>query len=650
MKKLVSSEHQKIWFKLKVDGKNDVVLISKKKIGERHPVVYKIEKSSKKTIAPETFNREYRLIYDIPDRPRDRLKDILKDIENLQITIGNNVADFKKYIENTLEDINKSKNSEQIKKLKERIDRYDKLVEDTEEKIKGYENLLKDLELYMAAKFFYRYYEQREKIDYTLAELKNKNRNAKRQHNKYKKIVENFNSLVNYLMNLKNDVLENIEKLNHPDFMIKIVKIKENLRRQILLDIKSKDYDAKLLIIDQILKDTYKLTNNIKKKREILLNEQLKELEITEKLIDLLKDYKNLEIKVPGTDKIIGHYLSELEKSYDDKRIIIEEYKVMEEILKKIKEMRGTLKKDIMQSAEKLKKMLPENGDAIVVPSTDDEIIEEEKTLEEKLNWLDDKLDEYSDKLKKYGIEDISDILMKVQDLESRDYIKEFAELDEDEIAKKINEFTKKIEEYKDDKRKYKVLRDEENKKLEKIENLPEHEYFIYKEYIKILENICSSTERKFKNTFYNYLQYLRSRDVNPNIGNNQDFLRYKEAISSYLGKKMGEIKYTDGVYGVEKVDLLEGIISTKEGKIIRLSDLGTGHMQAAYIQSVLNREDPRKIIALFDEISTMDRKTLKPILKKMRELYRSGKLVACVMVQKREGEVRVTNLEKEDF
>ncbi len=100
----------------------------------------------------------------------------------------------------------------------------------------------------------------------------------------------------------------------------------------------------------------------------------------------------------------------------------------------------------------------------------------------------------------------------------------------------------------------------------------------------------------------------------------------------------------------MERVDLLEETIYTREGKIIKLGDLGTGHMQAAYIQSVLNRDDPRKIIALFDEISHMDRKTLKPILRKIRELYKSGKLIACVMVQKNDEGVRVIDLEKEEL
>jgi len=63
---------------------------------------------------------------------------------------------------------------------------------------------------------------------------------------------------------------------------------------------------------------------------------------------------------------------------------------------------------------------------------------------------------------------------------------------------------------------------------------------------------------------------------------------------------------------------------------------MGTGQSQSAYILSLLNvKDDPRKIIALFDEIAMMDDNSLRPVYSKMRELYKAKKLLLGILVQK---------------
>jgi len=65
------------------------------------------------------------------------------------------------------------------------------------------------------------------------------------------------------------------------------------------------------------------------------------------------------------------------------------------------------------------------------------------------------------------------------------------------------------------------------------------------------------------------------------------------------------------------------------------LSDLGTGQSQSAFLKGLLNTNDDRKIIALFDEVAMMDSKSLKPIYVKLKELHEQEKLLCGIIVQK---------------
>lgn len=59
---------------------------------------------------------------------------------------------------------------------------------------------------------------------------------------------------------------------------------------------------------------------------------------------------------------------------------------------------------------------------------------------------------------------------------------------------------------------------------------------------------------------------------------------------------------------------------------------MGTGESQLAYIISKLNYND-KKLVAMFDEVSTMTQETMRPIIDKMEELKRENKLLVGLLV-----------------
>lgn len=113
--------------------------------------------------------------------------------------------------------------------------------------------------------------------------------------------------------------------------------------------------------------------------------------------------------------------------------------------------------------------------------------------------------------------------------------------------------------------------------------------------------------------------------------------------IFSYLGTVLGTVHHLDKTYEVKCIDLVKEKIITKDGKTIMFTDMGTGQSQSAYLMSLLNNSDDRKIIALFDEIAMMDKSSLEPIYGKIRELYKQNKLLLGIVVQKSDQKVNVT-------
>lgn len=166
------------------------------------------------------------------------------------------------------------------------------------------------------------------------------------------------------------------------------------------------------------------------------------------------------------------------------------------------------------------------------------------------------------------------------------------------------------------------------------MEKKEEHKYQLYlndlNEYLAITQKI----EQKLKNTFYSYIENLIQGKVDK-TGTDKVALKYYDEVSKFLGKKVGFIRHIDSDYRVERIDLINNQLITEDHKKIKLADLGTGQSQSAYLIGLLNISDERKMIVLFDEVAMMDTKSLEPVYARLKELYKDGKLLCGIIVQK---------------
>ena len=104
------------------------------------------------------------------------------------------------------------------------------------------------------------------------------------------------------------------------------------------------------------------------------------------------------------------------------------------------------------------------------------------------------------------------------------------------------------------------------------------------------------------------------------------------KSVWTYLGKRVGFVRYGQDTYPIRYVNTVDDIITATDGTILRLRQISTGLNQRNYLMSKLQTDDDRPIIALFDEVSTMTNKTQEDIFEKFVELQKQGKLMVGMM------------------
>ncbi len=219
-----------------------------------------------------------------------------------------------------------------------------------------------------------------------------------------------------------------------------------------------------------------------------------------------------------------------------------------------------------------------------------------------------------------------------------------YKELTEEQLVQYINSLLSDIN------RKKKKLIELENhlkrvkKRVDLLKKAKPHEYYPYFEFFKELLKVTESLNIKVNQEYRDNMDFILSKGTKRKFSPEKRE-KYNKAIFNYLGKVIGKVFHIEKEYNVRSINLLKGIIYTEEGSKIKFIDMGTGQSQSAYLKSLLSTSEDKIIIALFDEISSMDSKSLEPVYEKMKELYEKGKLLVAIVVQRADHKVTIKNL-----
>src|SRR3989344_4766308 len=111
IRKLVDSENQNVKFKIILE-KNGTKLIAEKPSAEKKDITrYRIQDGKQKQfLDSRTFNQEYSLIYDIPNDPINRIKELLKEIASTQNRYATRLSTFNQYLNDQITEIKNEHN------------------------------------------------------------------------------------------------------------------------------------------------------------------------------------------------------------------------------------------------------------------------------------------------------------------------------------------------------------------------------------------------------------------------------------------------------------------------------------------------------------------------------------------------------------
>ncbi|MFX0133130.1 MAG: hypothetical protein ACFFDN_05750 [Candidatus Hodarchaeota archaeon] len=647
MKDLMNKKIQKMTFNFEIyNSDKSVVLKVNKNDFDNTEILLEESLDGKpfKPLAVDKFNKKYNLIYDIPINQRERLYDLLDELKYEQNKFGNDIKLIYEYIRKMIVDIENYRNPERIKQLKKSISDLNNRNKEICRNIPIKEEILNILESYYSVRMYCHFLNECDRLKNKIQEITEKKESLFDEQKKISKkqltAKKNIQKNLEYINKLKDEIYPILINI-----LFKNNKHKMQAWRDVAL------WDTSKYIIDkrlkaQIIRYIDECDSEI---RKIELNPSFENAHILRKIIEYLEIYKKYNIKISQ----LGIYFNQLVE------ILKEESSMNEEILTNHSNYTNIRNKlnDIKNVIDKTNSLLSDlKGIELSEIGISKDIIEIEDDLED-IDTYKNLYKENEKNLKFYTVqcqdknidvesEKISDILFSFNDIK---HLQPYYSLKEDELKHKITENIKNIKDDKDEVKRNEILLETYNEDLNNLKNKKPHKYESQLKSLKKLLQILPSISGKISIEYPKMLnKIIENRTRLEYKSLNEDEIKYYHAVGKYLANRIGKFYYIEGEYNSKNVDLIDNIIYTEEGLRVPINLLGTGHGQAAYLSGLLNTQDSRLIIALFDEISSMDIFTLEPIFKKIKDMYLSRKLLSGILVQKLDKkEVNIKNLEE---
>lgn len=639
MSSLLDSEYQDLSFRIEIENKDmNLKIVSRKEKGSREINVYEsVSGEGEKPLSPEKFEDKYNLIYDIPNNPTERLRELTREIKEEQLRYGAKVANLRTYIHGILKEIEEGRDPKRLEFLKSKLRQLEIDTNELENNREKIQTIQEALTTYTYCKYFLYYCDQCRHLDKQIENLQKQSKDivkiGQKSTNEYKKLereIENFIKEIDEHFRTTTTLLNNVLPETKQSHLIIWNRIHERLYDTIT------DYEFP----EKFENETaylFKILNEINISEE--KNESLKEAKFVSELLDFLNEYlneyKNSKMILPGAEISLTDFVKALElKKKQNQEVIGREKNILLAI--KLLDKLDSLRKEVEKKLPRLKKLADTKSNC---SDNNLEVEEINKMIEKyKTNLVENekKIEFYIKEslTNNFDITSISDeeIRAKIYGFEINKDLSPYLDYKEKELLNKIAQFDVELKEINEEISKKTLYISNYRRDIERLEAKEPHKY---QEYVDILNEVYIKSGLIHQKLYNNY-----DKDIDKLIsgGPIKDPIdeKYLFEISKYLAKRIGTFRHIDKQYKASRVDLISRRIITIEKQIIRFDDMGTGQSQSAYLKGLLNTEDDkRKIIALFDEIATLDSYSLDPIYKKFKELYDEGRLLVGIVVQK---------------
>ncbi|MHA1866725.1 MAG: hypothetical protein ACTSXD_01520 [Candidatus Heimdallarchaeaceae archaeon] len=626
MDSLMDTSYQDLSFEFKIksiDG--SVELTSEKVMGKKTIKVYEsINGGEKKPISFEQFERNYNLIYDIPIDPTDRLKQLtgtIKDIQNRRI---HEVVQFRDYITTVVDAVGSSLDPKRIQNIENQIKKIKQEQKSQTERTQLNINLLDLLKKFAYCKFSLEYSRKLMAVEKKIIDIEKLKKKAQKQVTKQNKSYLQFKNQAQE----EKEIIENAYYEVLP--LLKPLLLKEQKQYITLLErfIINK-FINDLEIPNRFTKLVFSLIDMLEENKKInTSDEQIEEAKIWIKIIEILEEHKSKDIIIPALGKKISEFIEILEEeNAKSEKSLSYSYNIDHaiELLTTINKRCKFLENEIFPQLKELSE------------SESFDFVDDQDSLEEESEKLDNDRDFFSLRTSTYfgkcdtiGISEL-DMNKTYDNLILTDEIAPYIIYSEDDLVEKIKTLELDIDTNTKSVERKSLIIDQHKDEIKRLKKREPHIYQGKLDALEKIRNICQtiiSNLIKYDRFITNLIKKKKIKSIT------KEEEDYYKKVSLYLGKRIKYLKHIDGYYEITSIDMINEKISTEEGKVIRFADMGTGQSQSVYLMGQLNVSDNRKIIALFDEIAMMDKKSLTPILTKLKELYNDNKLLLGIVVQ----------------
>jgi hypothetical protein len=632
-------DRKEITFNMKmVNSFQDGLILQKKNPYAEDVEIYEITdgQQSSLNLHINSFYEKYFFIYDFPQSALKRLDSLVDEVVREQINYRTRLEAFQNYLSPILIDIQNSDNSSRkadIEKMINDLTSKNKQLVDESSSLVAKRNILNKY-YHLKAVDYYSYLHDdlvrriqnlegedkkiqknqktfSTKHDHSLSALQNTLQDMQQKINELSELLYSLfgkqNSNFIYFKNL--DILSVLITLKFDSKFDKVIKNLETELKTYEVDLISKDFKQKAEFYHSLLE----LFNNPKFSEDILPGTRLKIKEIcqplqneynkySQQLTDLKNSKKSLEIlqflstKSGEAKNQLDHYIVWVKKKETTSpEITIDRSSELETLRSEFESVDDIL--TVLLGTAKSGDIFLES----ILSGDDSEIKEIERQYPEYTEYY----------------------ILAVQDGKFKDKI----DSDLNKISRIDEEITKNIARYDDASAEYAFL----------LKQKP-HEYQQYYEQLKSLENSVKDLLQKFS-SYESFLKTIKLGDADKlqKIENLPEFKEYYQSISKFLAMKISSFNFVDDSVTPAEIDLIHRKVLTTTGDEIYFDDISTGQGMSMYLKGLLNRstEDPRKIIAIFDEVSTLDQNSLGIVIDCLKKLKKEGRLLLSIFVQR---------------
>ena len=641
---LIDKEHQKINFEIDIDDPDGFKINSKFNYLDENEIRITDKEGVSEKIDSDEFSNRYKLLYDIPENPLDRIYKLLKSIKEFNGDILDSLNPLDIKIRDILKSIKDERDEVIIKKIQDRINSNLELKNNHENKLNKVKEKLKDLENYNNLIRLKKSIESKSRneieflnIEKELRLLKPSSRLKTNTDNKkkiltLKKEIRNLNisGLLNYC---KDEIVEN---KYYEKFTFCFSKTDINLFNYLFDNSESIVNDLLVYDIEKI----YKFLKGIESFKNISLDKVFKDIKSEYNEVDyrFIKDLKNAffkyqenstedQIIVELFDKNPDLIIEQLDV-YENKLSVIDDLnKLQKDLNNTLSRLEGKINKGLAFS-KKLSKEITKNKNG---NNNYDKKLERANNIKESINRDKLEIDKLRNTLENNGIK-----LSTLNDVSSRENLRENLYFKNNYCKGSEKE---QIEEYKKEIKKSelflvaldKTLLDD-NVKFKVEDSKKSSKYALNYREIQIFSNKLSF--------FTRYMVQRNNLISDKGELNSDDSLEYKsymKIIGEYVASLMGnKIIYQDSNVEIAYIDYSSKTpyFVTPEDKKIAFSDFSGGQGSSNYLKAKLNINEDRKFIVLIDEIANMDNKSLDMVIERLKELDENNKLLLAILVE----------------